>query len=316
MRDLIKSRSSTSCTRGRRAGSLISSSKVSSRDCREKSSGSGGGSEPQIRMTSAGMTRAVNGVWRANSSRQVERRADTCVGHRHSAVEHLRDAKVAEADEVHPRQEDVLWLKVAVQHFAVVRMLEGEADLHEPVEDLRLCKRRLARCLSLDPLREVSAVGEVHHYVQDISLLEVLVHSNHVRVAAQLHHHSALIGRVLSLLLRHVLKAELLHHVQPRVGVRADEVSGAKSTATDHPLRLVLERAPARRRSHWGRARATNPRTLRPPARGPLPFPPNLPSSIFILRYTGRTPETKTKTSERLAPPPARRPCFTLHIRH
>ena len=144
-----------------------------------------------------------------------------------------------------------------MEHLAVVRVLQREAELDEPVEHLRLGERRPPRRLRLDPLREVAAVGKVHHDAQPPVLDEVLAHADDVRVAAQLHQHDALVVRLVLLLLVHVVEREPLHHVHPRVGVRPHQPRRAERAAADHAVDRVLAAARALAR------RAARPRERR-----------------------------------------------------
>ena len=127
-----------------------------------------------------------------------------------------------------------------MEHLAVVRVLQREAELDEPVEHLRLGERRPPRRLRLDPLREVAAVGKVHHDAQPPVLDEVLTHADDVRVPAQLFEHTRLVHRLVLLLPVHVAQVETLEHILPRVGAAAHEVGGAKRAAPNHTLALVV----------------------------------------------------------------------------
>ena len=131
-------------------------------------------------------------------------------------------------------------------HLAVVRVLEREADLDEPVEHhvlreqlrrLRVGRRVLLR---LDALGQVAAVGKVHHDAEPPLLDEVLTHADDVRVPAQLFEHARLVHRLVLLLPVHVAQVETLEHVLPRVGATAHEVGGAERAAPNHTLALVV----------------------------------------------------------------------------
>lgn len=69
--------------------------------------------------------------------------ADAGAGQVLGGVEHLGDAEVPQLDEVLLDavvllEEEVLGLEIPVQDFLVVEVVDGEGDLGEPVEDLRL----------------------------------------------------------------------------------------------------------------------------------------------------------------------------------
>lgn len=55
-------------------------------------------------------------------------------------MEDPSDAKVAKFDHAALREENVLGLDVTVQDFAIMAVLECEADLGEPVQDLVLAE--------------------------------------------------------------------------------------------------------------------------------------------------------------------------------
>ena len=59
----------------------------------------------------------------------VVRRADARLREVHRALEHLRDAEVAEHEPPVPEQEDVLRLEVAVQHAVRVHVVHAFQDL-------------------------------------------------------------------------------------------------------------------------------------------------------------------------------------------
>lgn len=82
-----------------------------------------------------------------------------------------RNAEVAELDDVLLGNEDILALDVSVEDFAIVDVLQAEADLGEPVHDLGFGE--VPATLVGDEFGEVSAVGEVHDDAQ-VSLLRLV----------------------------------------------------------------------------------------------------------------------------------------------
>jgi hypothetical protein len=68
----------------------------------------------------------------------------------HGVFQHARDAEIPQLDNVRAREEHILALYVAVEDFPIMHMLEAEAYLREPVEDLRL--REIPPPLLLDHL--------------------------------------------------------------------------------------------------------------------------------------------------------------------
>ena len=86
---------------------------------------------PDVRLGSVWLT--LTGLWR-----HVVGCSDDCHGHLSGRLKHLTDAKVADFDGFTPREEHVLRLDVSVDNLATVDVLEGHADLNEPVEYLLL----------------------------------------------------------------------------------------------------------------------------------------------------------------------------------
>lgn len=72
----------------------------------------------------------------ANLGRQVVWRADRSLSAVVGVLQNARDAEVADLDLVVLGHENVLRLKIAMQDFAIVDVLDGKSHLHEPVEDL------------------------------------------------------------------------------------------------------------------------------------------------------------------------------------
>jgi hypothetical protein len=64
--------------------------------------------------------------------------------HRHSCsvciLEHLGYSEVTQLDGIVPCQKDVLSLNVSMQNFPSMHVLQREAQLYEPIENLRLRK--------------------------------------------------------------------------------------------------------------------------------------------------------------------------------
>ena len=81
-------------------------------------------------------------------------------------LEVLGDAEVAQLDGVAAREEDVLRLEVAVDDLAVVHVLDGQADLREPGQDLLLGERMAVGLGREDALAEVAALRVAHHDVE------------------------------------------------------------------------------------------------------------------------------------------------------
>ena len=73
-----------------------------------------------------------------------------------------------------------------MQHLAIVRVLERQANLHKPVEHHILAELGVRRRLCLDALREVAAVGEIHHDAQPALVDEVLAHADDIGVPPKL----------------------------------------------------------------------------------------------------------------------------------
>ena len=51
-------------------------------------------------------------------------------------LEHFADAEITNFNRLAPRQEHILSLDVAMDHLSTVHVLEGHADLDEPLKDL------------------------------------------------------------------------------------------------------------------------------------------------------------------------------------
>lgn len=82
----------------------------------------------------------------------------------HGAVQHFGDAQVAQHQPPVAQQEDVLRLDVPVQHLVLVHVVDGQRDLHEPVQDLVLLDEGSLACCQ--PGSEVAAVAKRHHDAQ------------------------------------------------------------------------------------------------------------------------------------------------------
>ena len=97
---------------------------------------------------------------------------------------------------------------VAMQNLSVVHMLEPQAYLSEPVEDLRLGKEPAA--LLLDHFLEIATVRVVHHDAQLalFSLID-LAETNNIGMIKDLQDLSLLQG-VLPLILAHLANVDLL----------------------------------------------------------------------------------------------------------
>mmetsp|Transcript_10793 Transcript_10793/g.29332 ORF Transcript_10793/g.29332 Transcript_10793/m.29332 type:complete len:232 (+) Transcript_10793:847-1542(+) len=74
------------------------------------------------------------------------------------------DAKVAQLDLTRGHEKDVLGLQVAMQNLPVVHVLQSEAGLHKPLEDMRLWDELALASLYLHV--HVPSIRVVHHYAE------------------------------------------------------------------------------------------------------------------------------------------------------
>ena len=97
---------------------------------------------------------------------------------------HLSDAKVSKLYYAVGREEDVLALQITVQNLAVVHVLEREAQLHKPIQNLVLRQqlRRGEASLLLQASVQIAAVGKVHDDVEVGFVVEALLERDDVRV--------------------------------------------------------------------------------------------------------------------------------------
>lgn len=149
-------------------------------------------------------------------------------------LEHSRDAEIAQLDDVRACQEYILALDVSVQDLAVVHMLQTEADLSEPVQDLRFSEE--AAALRLDHLLEIAPVRVVHHDTElPLLCLVDLPESNDIRVIEHLQYF-CLLQRVGALTLAHLSYVDLLNDGQLLRALALDEeglAEGALSKQVD-----------------------------------------------------------------------------------
>lgn len=82
------------------------------------------------------VTLLIIGFLLADLRREVVRSANGSLRFVVSVLEHSGNAKVSNLDLVLAGQEDVLRLQISVQYSSVVHMLDGQTDLHEPVQHL------------------------------------------------------------------------------------------------------------------------------------------------------------------------------------
>ena len=73
-----------------------------------------------------------------------------------SVFKYLRYPKVSQLNRVIPSQEDIRCLDISVENFPAVDVLEGQADLDEPVEDFRLCEELSLLLLSFYMERQIT----------------------------------------------------------------------------------------------------------------------------------------------------------------
>jgi len=117
-------------------------------------------------------------IWRANGCLR------TVLG----VLEHACNAEVTYLDFVPYVEEDVLSLEVPVEDLAVVDVLDGKRDLHEPVQDLAFGEACADLLLLGDLLEHVAAVGLIHHDAQTALVHETLALSHDLGVAHSLEH--------------------------------------------------------------------------------------------------------------------------------
>jgi hypothetical protein len=165
--------------------------------------------------------------------RHVVRRADARRRERRvtgARAQLLGDAKVAQF-EVRRRaaHKDVGGLEVAVEHAALVHVVQCERELHEPLEHLVLAEWTLAR--RRDARAEIAAVGVLHHEA------EMLVVDKRVPVADD--------GRVLQALERLGLEqrrapclrlndVHAFEHIRRTLALVPHRVRGALRAAPNH----------------------------------------------------------------------------------
>ena len=103
-------------------------------------------------------------------------------------LQHPRYSKVPDLDLSLRRHEDILLLQISVQDPLVVNMLNGQAHLHEPVQNLVLGDQLLHLLLILDFLVHVAAVRVVHHDAQVLVVHETLSVGDDVGVSHGFQH--------------------------------------------------------------------------------------------------------------------------------
>ena len=164
----------------------------------------------------------------------VERRADARLREVGRLVEDARDAEVTELDRVVVHQEDVLRLDVAVDHtVALVDVHQREAQLREPLDDVRLRDLLPPLLVRLDPRVQVAARAERHHDAELVGRLvdERVVVRADVRVA-QLLQQLRLLERRLPLALV-ARQLDLLHDPRPPRRALAHEEDGAEAALAE-----------------------------------------------------------------------------------
>ena len=104
-------------------------------------------------------------------------------------MQHLRDSKVTELDDVFTRQEDVLGFEVAVQDVLAVHVVQCTRNLRKPIQH-QIFLEALSALLGVgNVLRQISIVSVLQHDVQAAVAKEVLVVPHDVRVV-QRHQHT------------------------------------------------------------------------------------------------------------------------------
>ena len=105
----------------------------------------------------------VVGLPPADLRGEVVRRPDGRSRQVQRVRQRLRDAEISDLDQLLGGDEYVLGLEVPVENVLLVDILEGEGDLYEPAEDVRLGQELLQLLLlPLDEDGQVSGVGELH----------------------------------------------------------------------------------------------------------------------------------------------------------
>lgn len=178
--------------------------------------------------------------------RQIVRSAHDSLCLRLGLAQHSGDAEVSQFDHALLRQENVLRLKITVQYLSVVDVLQGQADLCEPVEHVvfapvfKLAAVLFARSvLFFDPALEVATVGEVHDDAEFALFGFVdFFEPNNVGMVEHLQN-LGLPESFLSLVLGHARNVDLLDDGEGLVALALNEV-GRAETADAESLYLLV----------------------------------------------------------------------------
>lgn len=128
-------------------------------------------------------------------------------------LQHACDPEVAHLDLALAVKEYVLRLQVPVQYLAVVDVLDGQRDLHEPVQDGVLGEALPVRLLLGDHLEHVAAVRLVHHDAQAPLVHERLALGHDLGVPHRLEH-MHFIQCLLFLFPIHLTHIDYFHYLQ------------------------------------------------------------------------------------------------------
>ena len=86
-------------------------------------------------------------VWRigvrlrlTNLGRHIVRRSLYWEGKVNHTRQDRRYSKIAQLNRIILGQEDILWLKITMQYFSTVNILQGKTNLHKPLHDRLFCE--------------------------------------------------------------------------------------------------------------------------------------------------------------------------------